>query len=189
MRTTTENTSEASRTNESRKAWIDYLQGFTWEWFITLRFRGPATMDQADHMLRRWIRKLTKEENIQAAGIAIVSQECRFDTHIHCLLTSKQTSFNKTLSTVNGEKWEKLWDHGPCIIIPSDKVVSQTVFIKYFAKEKNLSLNNPDAYQLISFKPGLLNRLQEARKGPISAGTISTHTKGRAESRPLLQAI
>jgi len=159
---------ESKMVKMTRLAWIGYLQKFYWNWHINLSFGNTVSANYAEKLLKRWVEKLKIEERLQVAGIALVQTKSPENVHIHALLISKDTPFNGSLNMVDKYKWEREWPHGKCVISTSVEC-APAIFAKYIAKEKNMSLKSPDDYHLITIKPNLLNKLQNALSGRISS--------------------
>lgn len=159
---------ETKIVNKTRKAWIEYLLQYDWQWHVNLSFGSPVSVNYAERQLKIWISNLKAEEKLQLAGVAVVNTVAANNIHIHCLLISKKTPFNESLSNVDKATWERRWQPSSCVIRSSDEAgpagCLPMKFAKYFVKEKNLSLFRPDDHQLIIIRPCLLNKLQTEKR-------------------------
>ena len=102
------------------------------------------------------------------AGIGIFNHADPGKPHIHALLVSRETPFNKPL--LNASKWRYMKRAGGpgssdgaipdyTIHITSADDVASTTLAKYCIKEKNMALYRPDDWHLMTYRPRLLNKI------------------------------
>ena len=126
----------------------NFINSWPWEWFPTLTFREPVSLDVARRQLLHWNRDLCKTEGIQTAFIAVLN-DTNFTPHWHLLMFGKNRH-GKTLQDISTGKWERKWPGIARIeIVRDNQAVS-----KYLAR--NITFWDSDNYDLITCNQKLL---------------------------------
>jgi len=133
-----------------------FINSWPWEWFLTLTFREPVSFDTARRQLLNWNRDLCTSEGIQTAFIAVLN-DTNFTPHWHLLMLGKNRH-GKALQDVSRERWEREW---PAIarieVVRGNQAVSHYV-------ARNITLWNPDLYELLVYNKKLLNKYRRTRQ-------------------------
>ena len=134
----------------------NFINSWPWEWFLTLTFREPVSLDVARRQLLHWNRALCTGEGIQTAFIAVWNNT-NFTPHWHLLMFGKNRH-GKTLQEVANERWERKW---PAIarieVVRGNQAVSHYV-------AGNITLWDSDQYELLVYNKKLLNKYRRARQ-------------------------
>lgn len=126
----------------------NFFDSWQWEWFPTLTFKEPVSLDIARRQLLNWNRDLSTGEGIQTAFIAVLNSTT-FTPHWHVLMFGKNRH-GKTLLDVLTGKWERKWPGIARIgVVRDNQAVS-----KYLAR--NIILWDSDQYDLITYNQKLL---------------------------------
>ena len=134
--------------------WSRFLMQFPFQWWVSLSFKEPVKSEYAKMHLKRWTRKLIKEEKIQPAYFCVINEVNRI--HMH-LLALGRNRYGKTLMDVSPAKWEKAWKSEAKISLIYDLAgVSE-----YF--ERNTILKDDTLSELIDFNGRLLKKVQKKR--------------------------
>ena len=108
-------------TYSSSRRYHDYLcyrrllNGWTWEWYVTLTFPPKYDRQSSDRInaeLKKWLRKLCTTEHIQVAGWYVTSYWYGHP-HIHLLAlgTGYRNGRSINLKDIDETKWENEWNH------------------------------------------------------------------------------
>ena len=126
----------------------NFFKTWSWEWFPTLTFREPVSLDVARRQLLHWNRDLCTNERIQTAFIAVLNST-NFTPHWHVLMFGKNRH-GKTLLDISTGKWERKWPGIARIeVVRNNRAVS-----KYLAR--NMTFWDSDQYDLITCNQKLL---------------------------------
>jgi hypothetical protein len=133
-----------------------FINRWPWEWFLTLTFREPVSLNTARRQLLNWNRDLCTSEGIQTAFIAVWNNT-NFTPHWHALLFGKNKN-GRTLLDVLEKRWERKWPGIARIeLVRGNQAASQ-----YLAG--NITLWNPDQYELLFYNKKLLNKYRLPRQ-------------------------
>jgi len=70
-----------------KETWAKWLNGYSWEWFVTLTFRHRQSRQGADRKWYKWLRKLENELGEQIGYFRCSEiQKTRNAIHFHALL-------------------------------------------------------------------------------------------------------
>ena len=133
-----------------------FINSWPWEWFLTLTFREPVSLDVARRQLLHWNRDLCTSEGIQTAFIAVWN-DTNFTPHWHALIFGKNKN-GRTLLDVSEKRWERKWPG----IARIEVVRGNQAASHYIAG--NITLWNPDQYELFVYNKKLLNKYRRARQ-------------------------
>jgi hypothetical protein len=113
-------------------AWREWLNSYSWHWFITLTLKDYDCQPKAERLLRNWTRQLSKEEKIQV-GYAYIYCERYRQGHVHALMFGRNSSGDKTLDDVSRSKWQRRWPCDAGVRIPeSNYNVSRYLAVHLF---------------------------------------------------------
>ena len=133
-----------------------FINSWPWEWFLTLTFREPVSLDTARRQLLNWNRDLCTSEGIQTAFIAVWNNT-NFTPHWHVLIFGKNKN-GRTLLDVLEKRWERKWPG----IARIEVVRGNQAASHYLAG--NITLWNPDRYELLVYNKKLLDKYRRARQ-------------------------
>jgi len=149
--------------NEIRKDYQDLINQWSWELHITFHFANYVDFGTATKQVKQWIKfHRSTFKGIKFAGLILLSNGHHDTPHAHVLLTSDQ-NYPRTLSDINPitlKLLERHWDIGSCKITTCRDWSNETIS-KYLAKEKNISLYNPDNWDLEYYRPNVLKGLKK----------------------------
>jgi hypothetical protein len=155
--------------NKIRQAYRYYFRDWPWEIHITLQLSYYVPFGTANKLAKLWIRSQRHRfKHLRFAGFILLSNRHYEKPHIHILLTSDQT-YPRTLSTLQAVRLkliESSWNKGSCKIT-TFRDWDNNKITNYLTKEKNISLHNPDNWDIYSIRPTLLLRL---KRGPSNTG-------------------
>ena len=110
-------------------------------------------MKYAKDRLEEWRIALIVGESLQIAHIG-VAYSTDTQTHIHLLMLGKNV-LGKTLSDVEGRKWEKKWEHGKATMEPIESEIGADFYI-----QSHMTANKPDSWEVLPFNTQLLKQLR-----------------------------
>jgi len=134
----------------------NFINRWPWEWFLTLTFREPVSLDTARRQLLNWNRDLCTSEGIQTAFIAVWNN-MNFTPHWHALIFGKNKN-GRTLLDVLEKRWERKWPG----IARIELVRGNQAASHYVAG--NITLWNSDLYDLLVYNRKLLDKYRLARQ-------------------------
>jgi len=90
-----------------RQAWAEWLNGYNWDWWITLTFRNRLTANGANKKWNKWLRSLEKELDDKVGYFRVSEiQKRREVLHFHSLMLNLTRLHTRTLG--NWLKAEKI---------------------------------------------------------------------------------
>jgi hypothetical protein len=150
--------------NKIRSGYQELLNRWAWEVHMTFYFANYVDFGIAVKQVKQWIgfHKITFK-CIKYAGLILLANP-RYDSpHAHVLLTS-DPNYPRTLSDIRPislnllEHW---WNKGSCKITTFRDWDNHKI-TTYLTKEKNISLYNPDRWDIYFIRPNLLLRLNRS---------------------------
>jgi hypothetical protein len=134
----------------------NFINRWPWQWFLTLTFREPVSLEFARRQLLNWNRNLCTSEGIQTAFIAVWNNT-NFTPHWHALIFGKN-KYGKTLLDILEKRWERRWPG----IAHIEDVRNNHAVSQYVAG--NITLWNSDLYELFVYNNKLLNKHRRPRQ-------------------------
>jgi hypothetical protein len=144
-------------------SWL--LKQWDWQWLVTFTFSRRVSREMAMGKLKDWLRKLQKEEHMQAGGMY-----CRAikggHTHFHLVLigSGRRNDREITLKDIDPQKWERAWNprrvrrgrNRPAEI----KVVESSEAASHYLASHNFEWKADDA-EINGYNGKLLKRLRK----------------------------
>lgn len=148
--------------NEIRINYQNLINQWSWEIHITFHFANYVECGIATKQVKHWLKlHCNTFRGIKYAGLILLSNRHFDKPHVHALLTSDQ-SYPRTLFDINPITLKLLeghWNKGSCKITTCREWDNQTIS-RYLAKEKNISLYNPDNWDFDYYRPNVLKDLK-----------------------------
>lgn len=87
-----------------RDIWADFLQQFSWNWFITLTFRNKVSKQTANRKWNTWLTEIEKEIDAIPGYFRVSEMQARGVLHFHSLMLDVKTL--KRLTWM--DEWSKI---------------------------------------------------------------------------------
>lgn len=123
--------------NPLRKAWVDLLNRYNWDWFVTLTFRSPPATYTANNRLRRWIKAIEEQEKRKVGYYKGMEFTRSGVAHFHLLMGN--------LDGIRRDKYWGLWftQNGRARILPyNSKLGAGHYLTKYVVKDEYTNIEN-----------------------------------------------
>ena len=142
-------------TIQVRRAYEDWLNNWNWELHVTLHFGKIVDFELAFKKVKQWLKQLrTCFAYIRYCAIIFIVRRPYSGCHAHVLLLSAP-NYPRTLHDLDDYMLDFIeqgtWDLGS-IKITTRKEWKPEQISHYIAKEKNISLENPDNWNLDVFR-------------------------------------
>tara|TARA_R110002110_G_scaffold415821_1_gene656726 strand:+ start:52525 stop:53022 length:498 start_codon:yes stop_codon:yes gene_type:complete len=130
--------------NPLKKAWIDYLEPYDWQWFCTLTFAGSTHPEKCSKAFRHWINQINRKiygtgwQNKGGGLYWILALEYHKDSriHFHALLGDSPRDLNELFSR---KEASALWHGYSKIEVPNKKNIVINYVCKYVVKGGELT--------------------------------------------------
>jgi len=93
------------RRQELIDGYLDWLSGFSWDWFVTLTFPGYPSRASAESKFRRWVERLRHERGRRGFRFVRVAEHGAFDDNLHFHLVVGGLKKGS-----NPDKWCRRWE-------------------------------------------------------------------------------
>lgn len=144
----------------NRRFWaaVDWLDGWLWEWLGTFTFEDNISINNVNHYLHYWVRKLQTREHFQVAYMGIACWKKKHP-HVHLLLLGRGNREGKvvTLLDVNPKRWAREWP----FIARVEVIYNREKAIKYIAA--HCFRSKCDESELVDYNAKLLKRCSMRR--------------------------
>jgi len=160
--------------NQIRKAYMEFIQRWYWNFLLTLTFRSTISLEKGDINFRILLNRVSEIYKIKAAALIQFAQIIRGNilgnSHIHSLIIVDQ-AFRRNLGLIDYKNFfsdylSKHWNGKYCFRVLDESGIPTVA--RYLCKEKNLSLSFPDNSAIEYFRPNLLKRLGSLQGSLIS---------------------
>jgi len=125
------NSTEQEKIKSLKDTWSEWLNGYNWDWWVTLTFRDKVITKTANRKWNRWLRGLENELNDELGYFRVTElQKRRQVLHFHALMLNMQGLRRLT--------WMDEWNRiaGYARIYPYDKTRGAHYYLcKYISKE------------------------------------------------------
>jgi len=117
-----------------RETWAEWLNGYSWDWWVTLTFRDKVTRKTANRKWNKWFRALEKELDDKVGYFRCTElQKHREVLHFHSLMLNLARLHTRTLG--NWLKAEKVLKKA--ISSPSTEEIEQLAVRFYWMDQWN----------------------------------------------------
>ncbi|WP_338603637.1 hypothetical protein [Desulfoferula mesophila] len=132
---------------------VDWLDEWQWEWLGTFTFENNISINNVNHYLHSWVRKLQTLEHLQVAYMGIACWKKKHP-HVHLLLLGRGNYQQRFvyLRNINTSVWERQWP----FIAQVKTIDDRERAIKYLAA--HCFRSKCDEYELVDYNAKLLQR-------------------------------
>lgn len=114
-----------------KEAWAEFIEEYTWEWWVSLTFRDKVSTKTANRKWNKWLKALEKELEDQVGYFRVTElQRPRNCLHFHALMLNLKGARRLT--------WMDRWDliAGYARIFPYEKSKGANHYLcKYVTKQ------------------------------------------------------
>jgi len=125
------NSRSRGEVNPLRESWADFLNGFNWDWWVTLTFRDRQTTKSANRKWNVWLKGLENELDDRVGYFRVTEiQRLRNCLHFHALMLNLRGARRLTWM----DEWERI--AGYARIYPYEKSKGANYYLcKYCIKD------------------------------------------------------